>query len=328
MLARSRPSVLLASHDPALLAAFEPLLAASGLSVRIVLSSEQVHAALLSGQLPDLILLDAELTGAPLSQLIATAREASAGYRSPVVLLADRAAEDWAAQLQDGTIDDLIPRLPTNPHWRIRLQAVLRTYHRMRDMERIRAEAAHDAEIDRLTGVLNRSTMLSQLFRETDRVQRMRTPLCLLLMDVDDFGHWNERLGTEACDALLCGIVERSQRLLRSYDVLGRAGKDEFLMILPGCAKIDAVLLAERLRSEVFAKPFRAADEVVRLSACFGISTSDGRSPVVVLREAELSLQAAKLAGPESIQCFTGNAQAASPVTFLSASSGDRLLAW
>ncbi|HWT65754.1 MAG TPA: hypothetical protein VN151_06535, partial [Terracidiphilus sp.] len=70
------------------------------------------------------------------------------------------------------------------------------------------------------------------------------------------------------------------------------------------------------------------ADEVVRLSACFGISTSDGRSPVVVLREAEMSLQAAKLTGPESIQCFTGNAQAGLPVTFLSASSGDRLLAW
>ena len=328
MLAESRPAVLIASHDPALLAAVEPLLAASGLNVRIALSGEQAHAALLSGPLPDLTLLDAELPGAPLNQLIATAREASAGYRSPVVLLADRADEEWAAQLQEGAIDDLIPRSPANPHWRIRLQAVLRSYHHMRDLERIRAEAVHNAEIDPLTGVLNRATMLSLLFRETDRVQRMRTSLCLLLMDIDDFGHWNERLGTEACDALLCGIVERSQHLLRSYDVLGRAGKDEFLMVLPGCAKIDAVLLAERLRSEVFAKPFRIADEVVRLSACFGISTSDGRSPVVVLREAEMSLQAAKLTGPESIQCFTGNAQAGLPVTFLSASSGDRLLAW
>ena len=81
MLGESRPSVLLASHDPALLATFEPLLTGSGLSVQIVLSGEQAHAALLNGQLPDLILLDAELPETPLNQLISAAREVSAGYR-------------------------------------------------------------------------------------------------------------------------------------------------------------------------------------------------------------------------------------------------------
>ncbi|MDR3741524.1 MAG: GGDEF domain-containing protein [Terracidiphilus sp.] len=328
MLAESRPTLLLASHDSALLAAYEPVAAASGFDVKIALTGEAAHAALLTPRLPALALLDVDLHGVSLQQLIDTAHGADTLDRCPIVLLSDTPNETWAARVQDGILDDLIPRTPDNPHWRIRLQTVLRTCHRMRALERLQAESARNAQFDSLTHVFNRSALLSILFRETDRVQRMRTPLCLLLVDIDDFGHWNERLGTEACDALLCEVAERSQRLLRSYDVLGRAGKDEFLIILPGCVAADAVQLAERLRADVFAPPFHAAGEMIRLSACFGISTSEGRSPVVVLREAEMSLQHAKEAGPESIQCFPGCAQPASPVTLRSAISGDKLLAW
>jgi GGDEF domain-containing protein len=92
---------------------------------------------------------------------------------------------------------------------------------------------------------------------------------------------------------------------------------------------VNAQLLAERLRSEVFSAPFRTAGEVVRLSACFGIATSLGRSPVVVLREAEQALERAKAAGPESIQYAEESPQsAASPIAFLSPDSGEELQDW
>lgn len=185
------------------------------------------------------------------------------------------------------------------------------------------------AQRDPLTRAYNRSTLLSILFRETDRVQRMKTPLSLLLLDIDDFGHWNSRLGAEACDSLLCQVVERIEHLLRSYDLFGRAGKDEFLAILPGCGTVDATLLAERLRAETFSTPFHVAGESIRLSACFGIASSEGRSPVVVLREAEQALDRARRTGPESIQCFgEHDSRGAGPVAFLSPTSGDELLAW
>ena len=79
---------------------------------------------------------------------------------------------------------------------------------------------------------------------------------------------------------------------------------DEFLIALPACSPASAMILAERLRVDVFSVPFRVAGEAIRLSACFGIANSRGRSPVVVLREAEKALEWAKAAGPESIQCF------------------------
>jgi diguanylate cyclase (GGDEF)-like protein len=153
--------------------------------------------------------------------------------------------------------------------------------------------------------------------------------MSLILFDIDDFGHWNSRLGADICDELLCQVVARTNRLLRSYDLLGRPGKDEFLIVLPGCVPANAILMAERLRGDVFSLPFHVAGESMRLSACFGIAASNGRSPVVVLREAEQALIEAKAAGPESIQSFNGCADSsAAPVTYLLPSSGDELLAW
>ena len=59
----------------------------------------------------------------------------------------------------------------------------------------LREAAALNAQMDRLTGVYNRETMLSMMFRETDRVQRMKSSLCVILFDIDDFGHWNLAAG-------------------------------------------------------------------------------------------------------------------------------------
>ncbi len=157
----------------------------------------------------------------------------------------------------------------------------------------------------------------------------MNGSLCLVLFDIDDFGHWNSRLGVEACDDLLCQVANRTAALLRSYDLLGRPGMDAFLIALPACSPASAMILAERLRVDVFSLPFRVAGETIRLSACFGIANSRGRSPVVVLREAEKALEWAKAAGPESIQCFgCSHEPAPSPVKFFSSSSSDELLAW
>lgn len=329
MLADNQPTILLASHDPSLLAAMEPLLAASGARVDVVLSAESALSALIAPRLPSLALLDIDLPGMEMKSLLASARSSTGGNRFPIVLISDTVSEEWTSRLAEGILDDLIPRSVANPFWHLRLDLVLRTFHQMRELALLRETSALCDQVDRLTRVYNRPTLLSLLFRETDRVQRLKTPLCVLLLDIDDFGHWNSRLGTEACDDLLCQVVDRTSRQLRSYDLLGRTGNDEFLAILPGCTVVDAVLLAERVRLDVFAAPFHVAGESIRLSACFGIASSEGRSPVVVLREAEQTLQRAKTAGPESIQC-PGDCPdtKAGPVAFLSPTSGDELLAW
>lgn len=324
-------SYLLASPDPALLAALEPLLTAAGAEVEIVLSAEAALAALTKPHA--LALLDAILPGMDprvnIDRLLAAIRAEETTARLPIVLISDTVTQNWIDRLAEGAIDDLVLRTAEAPYFRLRIEMALRDRHRSRELHTLREAQVLNAQFDHLTGVYNRQAILDLLFRETDRVQRMNSCLSVLLLDVDDFGHWNSRLGSHACDDLLCQVAERITRLLRSYDLLGRPGMDEFLLVLPGCSAVNAVLLAERIRTEVFSSPFRVDGEAIRLSACFGLAPSHGRSPVVALREAEQALQWARTAGPESIQCF-GDCPRPSdgPVAFLSPSTGDELLAW
>lgn len=323
------PTYLLASADAALLARVEPVLLRAGAQVTVVLSAQAALAAMTACDRPDLAFVDAELPGMPLEQLLAAVRGGDAGKRMPILLIAEKVSEQWLDRLAEGILDDLIPRAAEGAYWQLRAASVLRAQRLRAELGVLRENEARTAQVDRLTGVYNREALLSLLFRETDRVQRMHSPLSLLLFDVDDFGHWNARLGTDACDAMLCQLVRRVTDLLRTYDLLGRTGKDEFLIALPGCSAVNAVLLAERMRLEVFSSPYRIGAESVRISACFGIAQSHGRSPVVVLREAEQALARAREAGPESIQTFSGPGfSGLAPVTFLSSASGEKLLAW
>jgi len=318
-------TILLASPEPALLATVEPVLRAAGTRVEVVLTAEAALNAMKAPHAPELALLDAGLPGMPTGQLLAALRAETGERRFPIVLISDTVQQEWVDRLAEGVIDDVILRADEVAYWRLRLECVLRDDRSVHELESLREVAALNEQLDHLTGVYNREAMLSLMFRETDRALRLKSSLCL----IDDFGHWNSRLGADACDELLCHVVTRTTRLLRSYDVLGRPGMDEFLVVLPGCAVNDAMMLAERLRMDVFSTPFHVAGKSIRLSACFGVAASNGRSPVVVLREAEQALLRARAAGPESLECFGESEQElAEPVGFLAPTSGDELLAW
>jgi diguanylate cyclase (GGDEF)-like protein len=333
MLVYTNTTFLLASPDPALLATLEPALQAAGARVEVVLTAEAALSAITAAEPPTLAILDANLPGLDprmnIARLLVAARAEEAAQRLPIVLISDTVTQETIDRLAEGVIDDLILRTAGSAYWRLRIEMVLRSLGKARELEAMREAVRVNAQTDRLTGVFNRETLIAMLFRETDRVQRMKSSLSMILFDIDDFGHWNSRLGAEACDGILCQVVARSLRLLRSYDLIGRPGLDEFLIAMPGCTTVNAVMLAERLRLDVFCTPFHVNGESIRLSACFGISSSLGRSPLVVLREAEQALVWAREAGPESIQCFGDCPQtSAGPVAFLSSASGDELLAW
>ena len=329
MLVANPPTFLLASSEPAVLSAMEPVLAAAGGLVEVVLSAEAALAAMSRPEGPALAVLDERLSGMDTGQLLATLFENTDAKHFPIILISSAVTREWADRLHEGVIDDVILRSAEPSYWRLRFDLVLRSHHVASELESLREASAASAQLDRLTGVYNREVLLAILFRETDRVQRLKNELCIVLFDIDDFGHWNSRLGAEACDDFLREVAARATRLLRSYDALGRLGQDEFLVVLPGCGTNNALMLAERLRIEVFSLPFRVAREAIRLSACFGLAASLGRSPVVVLREAEQALALARQSGPETIQCFADSLPPAPPpVTFLSPTSGDELLAW
>jgi diguanylate cyclase (GGDEF)-like protein len=159
------------------------------------------------------------------------------------------------------------------------------------------SEAAQ-LDTDSLAGVSSRDALLDMLFRETDRVQRMKTPLSVIVFKLDETACF----GSREAISVLGELAERMQRLLRSYDIFGRIAETAFALGLPGCALANAVSLAHRIRAEVFSMPYRVSGASLQLTASFGVAPSLGRSPLIVLREAMQAMESAKCAGPGEIQ--------------------------
>jgi two-component system, cell cycle response regulator len=165
--------------------------------------------------------------------------------------------------------------------------------------------------------ILDRKEMVSTLFRETDRAQRMKMPLALIKVGIVACGPGRSAPEDTAFDAALREIVERIPPLLRCYDAVGQMAGREFLLVLPGCSISNARTLAERLRDEVFDKlaPGRATE--IQFHACFGIASSGGRSPFVVLPEVDRALLSARADGASSIQCIAAKEETDPAAFFL-----------
>ena len=126
--------------------------------------------------------------------------------------------------------------------------------------QRKKAEAERDILVDRLqylshtddlTGLLNRRALIDKLEDEIRRTQRYKADLSILICDIDYFKEINDTYGHDTGDMVLRAISNLFKRLLRSIDVIGRYGGDEFLAILPETSMEGAKEIAERIRSAV-----------------------------------------------------------------------------
>ena len=104
---------------------------------------------------------------------------------------------------------------------------------------------------DPLTGLYNRRFFFEALEKEIDRHERYGSSASLVIFDVDDFKQVNDRHGHAAGDEVLRKIAHLGQGLLRPADSFARIGGEEFALLLPETLQLDALLVAERLRTAV-----------------------------------------------------------------------------
>lgn len=119
--------------------------------------------------------------------------------------------------------------------------------------ERLTALAVKDG----LTGLFNQTFIKLRLQEEVQRSERYKTPLSLMIIDLDDFKALNDRSGHVVGDKILSEVAELVQAAMRASDISGRYGGDEFLVILPQTSSLDAAAAAERLRKSISITPFR-----------------------------------------------------------------------
>ncbi len=161
------------------------------------------------------------------------------------------------------------------------------------------AELHHLATTDLMTGVHNRHSFMQDLYREFARGRRYRTPLSLLVFDLDFFKQINDGYGHAAGDQALRAFAAAAGECLRGMDVLGRLGGEEFGILLPSTLLDQAEAVAERIRSAVTGIAIETEYGTVRFTTSVGVAqTSDDDNSVdALLARADAALYAAKAAG-------------------------------
>ncbi|HEX4310366.1 MAG TPA: GGDEF domain-containing response regulator [Acidobacteriaceae bacterium] len=304
------PIVLLGSSNPSMIECLAGTLESWHYQVDLAKTGADALARIDSDTPPPIALLDMDLPTPSAVEIVWEIRRRQQQRRTWNILLSDHTDRDRIrAALQCGCDDYLVfpcdAKILDSTDLKVRIRVAERVIALTSSVQKQSAEVRYHLTHDGLTGLWNREALLSLVFQETDRVQRMKTPLSLMVLDLDDFSRINHDYGYETGDAVLIELATRFRRQLRTYDLIGRSGEDEFLLALPGCNLEEAVLLAGRIRDNILGRPFPVDNETTSLTASVGIAISHGRSPLVVLREAERALAEAKLSGKN---CVRGDA--------------------
>jgi diguanylate cyclase (GGDEF)-like protein len=117
----------------------------------------------------------------------------------------------------------------------------------------LNAELEQLSQTDELTGINNHRSLLQLSEREFSFAMRYRTPLSVLMFDVDYFKQINDAFGHAMGDQTLKKIVQVVCAELRSADVIGRYGGDEFIILLPNTGAQESLPLAERIHASIAA---------------------------------------------------------------------------
>jgi diguanylate cyclase (GGDEF)-like protein/PAS domain S-box-containing protein len=152
---------------------------------------------------------------------------------------------------------------------------------------------------DDLTGVPNRRRFFELGEAEFRRAQRLGTPLCAIMMDIDHFKQVNDQFGHAIGDQVLRVLAQRCRKQIRESDILGRYGGEEFGILLTDTDLASARNIAERLCHSIQQSPIRSAHENIRLTISLGVAvaTADTTNFISLLDDADHAMYAAKRAG-------------------------------
>jgi diguanylate cyclase (GGDEF)-like protein len=160
-------------------------------------------------------------------------------------------------------------------------------------------DAVDLADRDALTGLLNHRAVHVRLGQELSRAARGGAECAILMMDLDAFKILNDTHGHQAGDAVLKGVAEVLRGVVRTSDVLGRYGGDEFMAILPDTNADNARVLAERIVRALSERSARAGDTKAFVGISIGVASSptNGRTGTQLVAVADANMYASKQRG-------------------------------
>lgn len=289
---------LIASDEPVSRRELETALLETGIEVMIAEDAEQALDALRNLQSLDFLFLDELLSGTRGTGLAERLRADERWQQMLTVLLASDQDSGASRRALSLGIDDCLCK-PFNPD---ELRLRLKLWKRLREFSlQVNSLASHD----QVTGLYSHGLILETAQHELDRAAREQMPLSVLLTDIDHLRQINEQYGHQMGDKVLAEVAHRMAIALRSYDLTGRYGGEEFLTVLPRCGRANAIEVGERIRRAVEAEAFRIDRIRMDVTVSIGVATTTGDERVAarsIIRAADHALYKAKREGRNRVE--------------------------
>jgi two-component system, cell cycle response regulator len=297
--------ILIAEDDPVSRRLLEATLVRWDYEVVVTCDGPSALEHLRRDDAPSLALLDLIMPGMNGDEVCRQVRDRLDGkYAYLVLLTANSHKADRIHGLNAGADDYLVK--PVDP---MELKARLNTGRRILGLQEqliaAREAMRRQAMRDSLTGAWNHAAILDILKSELHRGQREGNPLSVVLADLDHFKDVNDTFGHLAGDEALCEAYRRMAKAMRPYDMIGRYGGEEFLIVLPGCDEPGALHFCERLRGQLSDSPIAYKGEEISVTVSVGAvvcelnDLADGQA---LLQAADQALYRAKRAGRNRVE--------------------------
>ena len=299
-------TLLVIEDSPSQRAKIRQALEPVGLFERILESGNGLEGLkLLLSEPVDVVLCDVEMPGLDGEKLLQI-KESRADVRDvPLLFLSATTDLDRQVRLiEAGACDSIVkPFHPSELVARLRLHLKIKLLQcELRDKNE---QLSRLSTTDPLTGLRNRRYVDEILNIEVLRARRYRSPLTLLMADLDHFKRVNDEHGHQAGDAVLRGVAEVLRSSLRATDVGGRYGGEEFIVIMAQNAVDGATRFAERWCQAVEAARFVIADgRGVETTISIGVAgyRDPEQTASDLIAEADAALYAAKQTGRNQVQ--------------------------
>ncbi|WMS85715.1 sensor domain-containing diguanylate cyclase [Pleionea litopenaei] len=161
-----------------------------------------------------------------------------------------------------------------------------------------------EATIDGLTQIYNRQHTYQLAAKAIEKASRYKSPLCALLLDIDHFKQVNDNFGHVVGDKVLKKLAQLITQEVRSSDIFGRVGGEEFFILLPEVPLEQAQVFAERVRARVHAATWEEAGLSTALSISVGVAEFDNDHLESLISKADHALYQAKNLGRNRVESF------------------------
>jgi diguanylate cyclase (GGDEF)-like protein len=297
--------VLVADDNPTFRTWLEQTLGGWGYEVIAVADGRAASEHLRAEGGPLLAVLDWVMPGMDGIEICREVRKRlSTPYVYMLLITARSEQEDLIGGLAAGA-DDYLVKPVDLPELKARLRTGRRILELQEQLLAAHEVLRHQATHDPLTGLWNRAVILDLLDRELARCRRDGKAAGVLMIDVDHFKQLNDTHGHLAGDAALREISRRLVTGIRPYDMVGRYGGEEFLMLLPECDTEVVSHLAERLRQVIAGTPLDLPEGPVRATISVGGAAADLPDRVdstSLVRAADAALYRAKRNGRNRVE--------------------------